>query len=111
MGGYGLQFVYEDKDYKKAKKTLTAKLKKEGKEPGVCMEDVFVEILRNGGKLTFEDVENEGDYTRSITLNDVHERVQKTPIRHLSDMIEENDDATTADVILQTVFYEDIIFG
>jgi hypothetical protein len=28
-----------------------------------------------------------------------------------SEMIEENDDATTADVVLQTVFFEDIIFG
>lgn len=111
MSGYGLQFVYEDADYKKAKKSLEAKLKKEGKEPGICLEDVFVEILRNGGKLTFEDVENEGDYTRSITLKDVHERVQKTPIDHLNDMINENDDATTADVILQTVFFEDVIFG
>ena len=30
---------------------------------------------------------------------------------HLMDAINENDDACTADVILQTVIYEDIIFG
>lgn len=35
----------------------------------------------------------------------------KTPIDHLMDAINQEDDAITADVILQTVFYEDIIFG
>jgi hypothetical protein len=57
------------------------------------------------------DVEGEGDMTRSICLADVHERVQQTPHRHLMNMVEENDDADTADAILQTVFFSDIIFG
>jgi hypothetical protein len=47
----------------------------------------------------------------SITLNDIHERVKSTPIRHLMDMINEQDDATTADIILQHTFYQDIIFA
>ena len=70
-----------------------------------------MEVLRQGGSLVMNDVENDGDYTRSITLNEIHERVQKTMTRHLMDAINETDDAETADVILQTVFFEDIIFG
>lgn len=77
----------------------------------ICTEDVWMEILRMGEKLIMFDFEGEGDMTRSITLADVHARVQKTPLDHLTDMINETDDATTADVILQTVFFEEVIFG
>jgi hypothetical protein len=41
----------------------------------------------------------------------LHNKVQETPIEHLMDAINENDDAYTADVILQTVFYGEVIFG
>ena len=57
------------------------------------------------------DHECDGEYTRSISIKDVHERVSKTPIRHLMDMINEDGDAVTSDVVLQTVFFEDVIFG
>lgn len=101
MSGYGLSVDYNKEDYKKAKESLT--------EP--CYEDVFMEMLRKGGKLTLIDEECDGEYTRSITLKEIHERVQKTDPDHLLDMVNENDDAITADVILQTVFFEEIIFG
>ena len=74
-------------------------------------EDVFMEILRGGGSLTIKDVEGEGDMTRSIYLKDVHERVQKVPLDELNAMIEEQYDASTAGAVLQTVFFEGIIFG
>jgi len=67
--------------------------------------------LKDGKELTMVDHECEGEYTRSISIKDVHERVSKTPIRHLMNMINEEDDAETADVVLQTVFFEDVIFG
>jgi hypothetical protein len=57
------------------------------------------------------DEEGEGENDSTISLSDVHERVSQTPIKFLTDMITENDDAETADVIIQTVFYKDIIFG
>lgn len=119
---YGIQFDYKQKDYESAKKSLQYKVQvlgvypkemfvMEGKIPEICFEDVLMEILRNGGELKVSDVEGEGEYNRSITLKDVHERVCKTQFNHLNDAIEENDDAITADVILQTVFFEEIIFG
>ena len=121
IGGYGLEFDYEEADYKKAKKSLQKKID-EGKtpedvsvfgteKPEICRENVWMEILRNGGKLKLIDVEGEGDNTREITLADVHERVQKTPLNHLQDAIDESGDADTGDVIIQTVFFEEIIFG
>lgn len=107
MGGYGLTIDYDDAAYESAKKRLQEKSPNEI----VCFEDVLMEILRSGGTLTMKDEEGDGDMTRSITLNDVHERVQKTPIRQLIDMYTQNDDGDTADNILQTVFFEEIVFG
>lgn len=104
MAGYGLRLDFEDADYAAARKTL----KDKGDDP--CMEDVWMQILRDGKKLTFTDFEN-GEMTRSVTLEDVHKKVGLTPINHLTDMIKENDDAETADAILQTVFFDSIVFG
>lgn len=105
--GYGIELDFIKKDYELA----SSKLKAERPDTGVCYEDVLMQILRDGKELTFIDNECDGEYTRSISLKDVHERVCKTPLNYLTDMIEENDDATTGDVVLQTVLYEEIIFG
>jgi hypothetical protein len=99
--GYGLSIDFNATEYREAKDKL--------KSP--CYEDVFMQLLRDGNNLTLVDEEGEGDMTRSINLKDVHERVQNTPLRHLMAMIDEEDDADTADAILQTVFFSDIIFG
>jgi hypothetical protein len=99
--GYGLDLDYSKQEYIQAKEKLEAP----------CYEDVLMQILKDGGTLTMIDVEGEDEMTRDITIKDIHERVQNTPLHHLTDMIEENDDAITADVILQTVFYNEIVFG
>jgi hypothetical protein len=95
---------YSEKEYEKAKK----RLQKKGED--TCLEDVWMEILRGGGTLTLIDEEN-GELPSDVTLKEVHERVQEAPVRHLLDAINEQDDGDTADVILQTVFYQDVIFG
>jgi len=101
MSGYGLELDYEATAYKEARTKLD----------NPCFEDVLIQLLKDGGTLTLVDIENEGDMTRSINIQDVHERVQHTPFSHLVDMVNEEDDATTGDVILQTVFFSEIIFG
>jgi hypothetical protein len=95
---------YSEKEYEKAKK----RLQKKGEDS--CLEDVWLEILKGGGTLTLVDEENGMDPS-VITLKDVHERVQESPVRHLMDAINEQDDGDTADVILQSVFYQDVVFG
>ena len=107
---YGLHLDYADKDYSAAKKSLVAKQKKGELKDGICQEDVWMEILRIGGKLTLIDEEN-GIGNKSVTLKNIHSRVAKTPLRHLMNAINENDDADTADCIIQTVFYGEVIFG
>ena len=102
LGGYGLQLDYKNIEYIKSKSRLSN---------GICFEDVLMQMLKDGYKITIVDVECEGEYTCSIGLEEVHDRVQNTPLEHLLDMRNGDDDATTADVILQTVFFKDVIFG
>jgi len=103
MDSYGIEMEYGAIAYATAKQNLA-----ERKENS-CYEDILMEILRIGGELTFKDLE--GDMTTSITMKDVHDKVQLTPLEHLMNMVNENDDVETADVILQTVFFGEIIFG
>lgn len=106
ISGYGLSLDYEPEDYLKAKDSLK---QKQGDSVVICREDVWLEILKIGGRLTLKDHEGGDDAT--ITLAEVHARVQETDPDHLMDAINEQDDAVTADVILQTVFYGEVIFG
>ena len=99
MSGYDLELEYSKEDYQEAREKLDSP----------CYEDVLLQILRNGKSLTM--VDQEDAYTSTITLADVHARVEKAPVRFVMQMINEEDDAETADVIIQTVFFEDIIFG
>ena len=101
ISGYGIELDFTKPDYEKAKSKLDSS----------CYEDILMQILRDGNALKVMDEECDGEYNRSITLKDVHDKVQETPIEHLMDAINENDDAYTADVILQTVFYGEVIFG
>jgi hypothetical protein len=107
MSYYGLSLDFSDDDYRDAKTKL------ERESPGIFLafEDVLMEMLRMGKTLTLLDDEGEGDNDATITLKDVHERVSNAPSRHLMDMINENDDADTADVIIQQVFFNEIVFG
>jgi hypothetical protein len=99
LGCYDLSMTYNTDEYKATKATLDAP----------CYEDVLMQMLRMGYTLTIDDCDN-GD-THSITMKEVHERVENAPIHHLMDMHNENDDADTADAILQSVFFNDIIFA
>lgn len=103
--GYGIVLKTKQDQYEVAKQAL----KNKGDTP--CYEDVLMEILRQNGKLKLKDIEGEGAMDAEITLADVHERVQQTPLTHLVAMINETDDAETADAIIQTTFYKEIIFG
>ena len=100
---YGLQLDYNEEGYDKAHQ----RLRDAGES--ACIEDVWMEMLRGGATLTLVDEEN-GEEPSTITLADVHTRVAETPVKHLLDAINEQDDGDTADVILQTVFYQDVIF-
>jgi hypothetical protein len=108
--GYDLSIGYHKDHYKSAK----AKLSSDSSEfQAICYEDILIQILRDGNFLTIEEDGSELEDIEifSITLADVHERVKNVPLDHLLDMINENDDAVTGDVVLQTVFLNEIVYG
>lgn len=105
ISAYGLRLDYSDEDYRSAKERLKSE------SEGPCWEDVLMQILRDGKKLRIVDVECDGEYSVEFGLDEVHERVALTPIRHLMDAIREEGDATAADCVLQSVFYREVIFG
>jgi hypothetical protein len=101
MRGYGLEFKYNKDHYAQAKSKLTSP----------CFEDVLMQILRDGNTIGFEDVECDGEYSKQITLEDVHTKMSSVDPERLLEMKNETDDAGTADVILQTIMYGEVIFG
>ncbi len=101
MAGYGLEMGYEDSDYQAAKSKLN----------NPCYEDVLLQILKDGGSITYIDIDGDGEYTSSITLNEVYERFSHIPKSAILEVMEENDDASTADTILQSIFFKEVIFG
>lgn len=102
---YDLELQYSADDYALARESLATK------DDVVCFEDVLIQMLRMGYKLTIKDIGNDGEFDVTIGLEDVHSRVQMTPIRHLMDMANVRDDGDTADAILQHVFYKEYIFA
>ena len=102
---YDLELDYDAKEYKAAKQQLNTKQP----DTQACWEDVLMEMLRSNNTLWIVD-KNDNE-RHPITLDLVHERVQQTPVNHLMNAINENDDATTADCIIQTVIYGEVIYG
>ena len=106
ISGYGLELKAKDDEYEAAKQ----RLKEQTPDNTVCYEDILLEVLKGGGSLEIIDYEMDS-YNAVIRIEDVYNRLPETPIDHLMDMIKEEDDAVTADVIIQTVFYNEVIFG
>jgi hypothetical protein len=111
MGGYGLELTCEKSQYKSSRDHLLSVIEQSGENRSICYEDVLMQILRDGGKLTFLDHEGGGTFTRNVSLNEVHGRMNTVPVHHLANFLTEDDDVESADAVLQTIFFEEIIFG
>ena len=101
FNGYGLEFTWDDDAYGEARKKLQ----------NPCLEDVILQIIKDGGILGVIDHECEGEYDAHIDLKAIQERMELVPAKNLLNIINEEDDADDADIVLQTLFYGDVIFG
>jgi len=101
VSGYGMLMETNADDYLKAKDSL---------DESACYEDILMQILRDGNKLTLVDYEGDEEQY-SITLDDVYRGMPYVPIDNVLNIIAENDDAIDADVVLQTIFFNEMIFG
>ncbi len=89
---YEIEFKYSKLAYTMAKEKLSAP----------SYEDVLMQILKDGGTLSILDYNDGEKYT--ININDIYTRMHEVPVNTLLEMINENDDADTADIILQVCF-------
>jgi hypothetical protein len=103
---WGFEIDYRGSEYKLAKESLNNK-----GQNSVCIEDVFMQMLKMGFSIMFIDIECDGEYTTALTLNMVYNNIEKTPVNNLLNIHNEQDDASDADAVLQSVLFEEVIFG
>jgi hypothetical protein len=103
---YGLELSWDDSDYSAAKKSYYEKTKKIS---GACYEDILLEILTMGKHLSFLD--HETDEVFYLTMDLALQNLDKLEVERVIQLIDETDDSETADVVLQTCLFGEIIFG
>ena len=101
---YGIELLINEDEYKKA--SATAKDEDGGR---ASYEDVLMEMLRNGSTLLAE--ESYMGKTHKLTLNKMYKQMDKVPVNRLMEMINQRDDADTADIILQVCFIGEHTYG
>jgi hypothetical protein len=101
---YGIDLLINDNEYNKARET--AKDEDGGK---ACYEDILLEMLRNGSTLLAED--SYMGKTHKLTLNKMYKQMNKVPTKTLMEMINQQDDADTGDIILQICFIGEHTYG
>ena len=112
---YGFTLDYNGHEYNKAKKSLEAQKAAGTFDNGlssICVEDVQTEMLRMGFTLNFKGGEgNKASHVTPLNLEVIERNWGKVNPRHLADMKNENDDADTADFIMQGLLFGDIVYG
>lgn len=110
---YGFVITWNEMSYMFAAAELQQQSKeKDGTLILPCFEDILMQMLRTGETITFHDIEGEEEYTKDVTLDLIHKRVCKAAVQHLIDMNNVEDDACTADAIIQAVLFDgEMIFG
>ena len=105
FSGYGFSLDYSKDQYNMAKDHLKANNK------NVCFEDILVQMVRVGGKLRFIDVEGEGTYTKGLNIGVLLEGLNNASLDRVMEIINEEDDATTGELVLQEILFGEIVFG
>lgn len=102
FNGNLLSLKYSDKIYNKYSKQLG--------NDDVCYEDVLIAIIKAGEVIKIYDEEGE-EYVGELSLNKIEANWDSIRSEDILDIIKENDDADTADNILQCLTLGSIIYG
>lgn len=104
---HGIELDYNEDEYERAKENWKAK--HPNQKP--CIEDVLIQILEDGNELIWNDREGDGDNDCRLTKAMLIENFEFVPRDIIGAYLCENDDAETADSLIQSVLYKEIIFG
>ncbi len=102
---YDLQWDVFDDFYSDAKKEL----KEEKPNETICIEDILLRVLENGKSIKIVDLEN--DEIHYLRLKDAFFKMDKLPLWVVDSFLNETDDSDSADVVLQTCIFGEVIFG
>lgn len=103
---YGLSVDYDEDIYR-----ITADALKAKSTDTVCHEDVLMAMIGAGHELTITDEEGGGDSVGSLSVRTIMKNWDAIDARHLLAIRDEQDDADTADCILQTLCFGSVIYG
>jgi len=103
----GLELDYDASEYADARKALLDA--NSGTAP--CIEDVQREMLRRGHDLIFIDNESDGEEIGRLNLRVIEENWNKIDGRTLGDYLNFNDDADTADNLIQWLVFGELVYG
>ena len=99
---FGLKLLYSEKEYEEAR------LKLPKNKP--LLEDILMQILKDGNSITFIDVKGKGEYTEFLSLRKAFQNIPKVSLRTLLEFEEGMEDTNSASIVLQTILYEEIVF-
>ena len=103
---YGLNLLWSDEDYTEAKKSYYQRTQRIS---GACYEDILMELLEMKKRVVFEDLET-GEFF-DLKLSDALTNLDNLPIWVIVQILEENDDGETADIVLQYCLFNEVVFG
>ena len=106
LEGYGLKLEYNPVQYQEVKE----KLKQDSPNEIICYEDILMELLKQDGELILIDLEGDEE-PAAIKLHDIYERIGTVDPEVLIDEMNGNGDAITSDVILQIIFFGEVMYG
>lgn len=95
---YGFRLAYDQEAYNVSR----------GKLNDPCIEDVQLQMLKDGYGLTFIDME--GDNTVTLNAALINKNYQSVPVKTILTMLEGDYDAGVADECLQYLLYGKLMF-
>lgn len=107
---YGLELDYDVADAEKARQTW----KERNPNETLCREDVWAEIIRNGGDLIFTDRENDGEEAGRLNLATIDknwDKLGEEAPRSLREYLSENYDAGNTDALIQVLIFGQVDYG
>lgn len=67
--------------------------------------------VTDGFIIEWKDFGDDKPLSYTVTNNRIRQALTKMPMEHFNDIINENYDATTADVLIQIAVFKDVVFG
>lgn len=76
----------------------------------ISITDVIMYAIKDGGCIQFTDIESDGEYNRTLTIDSIISGMDNVPSYLIKQVADETHDTNTCDHILQYILFSEIIF-